>query len=173
MTANVDQTNGIHYGVIPKNDLFNCAEEFYNNAEDKSYKQMIKEMRESITETVKEQIDDMGVQLEEITSLPDLLDKIEQLLNDKYENECANMVYEKDGYIIQGNNDDPDLFVIKSPVFTIAPLCSPCAPNAGYLRDAVKTLTNLKEKCGVLTYCLEDDWFNEGKAPYIYRRMKK
>lgn len=64
--------------------------------------------------------------------------------------------YEQDGYIIDLNTGDSDLFVIKSPYYTLRGYCSPCAPNACFLKTAGE------EK----TYCLGADWFESEKAPY-------
>jgi len=68
--------------------------------------------------------------------------------------------YDQDGYVITQGGDDSDLFVIKSPFYTYAQFCSPCAPGAGHLG-------NPREKGqGVRTYALGHDWFEDGKAPY-------
>ena len=49
-----------------------------------------------------------------------------------------------------------DIFIIKSPYYTLCDYCSPCAPGAGDL----STTGNVK------TYCFGDDWFDDGVAPY-------
>lgn len=56
--------------------------------------------------------------------------------------------------------DDPDIFVTRSPYYTLCAFCSPCAPGAGYLMDP----GNVK------AYCFGHDWWENGKAPYsVYR----
>ena len=54
--------------------------------------------------------------------------------------------------------DDTDIFIIKSPYYTLCSLCSPCAPGAGYIMD--------QNENGVKAYCFGHDWFDDGKAPY-------
>jgi len=51
---------------------------------------------------------------------------------------------------------DHDIFIIKSPYFTLCEYCSPCAPGAGYLMN----------EGSVKAYCFGHDWFEDGKAPY-------
>jgi hypothetical protein len=69
--------------------------------------------------------------------------------------------YVGDGYILYQSQDDPDIFVIKSPFYTLCSFCSPCAPGAGYLMTPGT----------VKTYCLGHDWFEE-KAPYKVYNIK-
>jgi hypothetical protein len=66
--------------------------------------------------------------------------------------------YRKEGYSCEQSQDDPDVFVIKSPFFTYASFCSPCAPGACYLLSP--------NADGAKAYCLGHDWFENGKAPY-------
>lgn len=147
---------GIHFGVIPKNDLFNCAEEFFDNAKDMTYEGIIDEIHEAI-QGLSDYIDE--------ETINEMIGMAETNFGDRYDGDCAEQLYERDGYIIQSNADGCDLFVIKSPYYTYAPPCSPCAPGAGYLRDAVK---NKNDQRGLKTYCLSDNWFEEGQCPYEY-----
>src|SRR6187402_1270137 len=62
--------------------------------------------------------------------------------------------YEHDGYVATCDSDR-DIFVIKSPYYTYAPFCSPCAPGAGYLASA----SEHDETTGVKTYCFDKSWF--------------
>jgi len=58
---------------------------------------------------------------------------------------------------------DGDCFVIRSPYYTHARYCSPCAPGACYL-------LNPTDDSGPRAYCFGHDWFEGGKAPYpVYR----
>ena len=65
--------------------------------------------------------------------------------------------FEGDGYLAECG-DDGDIFITKSPFYTLCAFCSPCAPGAGYLMDS--------RKDGVKAYCFGHDWFEDGKAPY-------
>ncbi len=59
----------------------------------------------------------------------------------------------------QGNLDSyNDVWIFKSPYYTHAQFCSPCAPGAGYLANPCED--------GPKTYCLGHDWFDDRRAPY-------
>jgi hypothetical protein len=53
---------------------------------------------------------------------------------------------------------DGDIFVLKSPYFTRAAFCSPCAPGACHLSSPADD--------GERAYCFGHDWFEDEKAPY-------
>jgi hypothetical protein len=58
--------------------------------------------------------------------------------------------------------DDGDIFITKSPYYTLCRFCSPCAPGAGYLLSP--------DPDGIKAYCFGHDWFEGEKAPYpVYR----
>jgi ribosomal protein L37AE/L43A len=59
-------------------------------------------------------------------------------------------------YTASQSGDDSDIFVLKSPYYTLAEYCSPCAPGAGYIMN----------EGDVKAYCFGHDWFDEGVAPY-------
>lgn len=67
-------------------------------------------------------------------------------------------IYEDNEYSITQLAEDSDLFIFKSPFYTLCNFCSPCAPGAGFLLD--------QNKNGIKAYCLGHDWFDNGKAPY-------
>lgn len=56
------------------------------------------------------------------------------------------------------SDDSGDIFITKSPFYTNAQFCSPCAPGAGYLMSPCAD--------GPKTYCFGHDWYDNGKAPY-------
>lgn len=67
--------------------------------------------------------------------------------------------YVDDGeYKAAQSSDDRDIFILKSPYFTRAAFCSPCAPGACYLMSP--------DDDGEKAYCFGHDWFEDGKAPY-------
>lgn len=55
------------------------------------------------------------------------------------------------------------IFITRSPYYTLAAFCSPCAPGAGDL--------NTPDDAGVRTYCFDHGWFDDGKAPYRVFRV--
>jgi hypothetical protein len=70
--------------------------------------------------------------------------------------------YLDDGEYHATCGSDGDIFITKSPYYTRASFCSPCAPGA----------CNLMSPCedGDKAYCFGHDWFDDGKAPYpVYR----
>jgi hypothetical protein len=76
--------------------------------------------------------------------------------------EAQSFSFEDSEYSLESCFDNTEIFVIKSPYYTLAQFCSPCAPGAGNLD------TPMSE--GVKTYCLGHEWFEDDKAPYpVYR----
>lgn len=65
------------------------------------------------------------------------------------------------------SDDSGDIWVVESEYFTYAQFCSPCAPGACYLRNALESPEE-DNKC----YCLGHDWFEENKAPYPVYSVK-
>ena len=79
------------------------------------------------------------------------------------EDDCIEPVgyaYQGDGYVCE-SDEYGDIFVTKSPYYTYAEFCSPCAPGACYLKSPLDEKDD-NNKC----YCLGHDWFELGKAPY-------
>ena len=72
--------------------------------------------------------------------------------------DASSFSYDSDGYIAEQLGDDTDIFIIKSPYYTLCNFCSPCAPGAGYIMS--------QNKNGIKAYCFGHDWFDYGKAPY-------
>jgi hypothetical protein len=63
-------------------------------------------------------------------------------------------------YLATQSRDDSDIFVIKSPYYTRAAFCSPCAPGACYLTSPCDD--------GEKAYCFGPDWFDEDIEPCPY-----
>lgn len=82
---------------------------------------------------------------------------------DCFPDEAYGFYLEQDGYLATSSGGDNDIFIEKSPYFTYAQFCSPCAPGACYLMNPV-------DSNGPKAYCFGHDWFEDGKAPYpVYR----
>lgn len=71
--------------------------------------------------------------------------------------ESCGSEYNKYGYVA-ACGECGDIFVMKSPFFTRAQFCSPCAPGACYLMNPCED--------GERAYCFGHDWFEGRKAPY-------
>lgn len=98
--------------------------------------------------------------------------------DDAFGDEPISHTYDADGYLAE--QGDHDIFVTRSPYYTYAPFCSPCAPGAGYLGNAIErheqSVGVVEDQSdlnafGVKTYCFGHDWFEDGKAPYRVFRV--
>ncbi len=76
--------------------------------------------------------------------------------------EASSFDFMGEGYEATQGGDDTDIFVIKSPFFTYAQFCSPCAPGACYLGNPLDVPHDDNK-----AYCFGHDWFDDGKAPYV------
>lgn len=74
--------------------------------------------------------------------------------------EVSGFVFENGEYAAFQDGDDSDIFVTRSAFYTFSAFCSPCAPGAGYLRDARGA------EDGVMTFCFDHSWYDDGIAPY-------
>ena len=158
MISNTDPKTGIRYGVIPLKDLepWFAFEEFYDNSENLAIKEVETELNEifdTIKEFTKERNIDKDVEIE------NLKDSIKEDLFEFWDESEDSRVYDHEGYRMQ--LIDGDLFITESLYITLGPLCSPCAPGA-------VDLTGADGKNGFVAYCLPDDFFEDGKAPYEY-----
>lgn len=158
MIPNTDPKTGIRYGVIPLRDLepYFAFEEFYDNSENLAIKEVETELNEifdTIKEFTKERNIDKDVEIEGLKG------SIKEDLFENWDESEDSRQYDNDGYKMRLIDDD--LFIAESPYVTFGPLCSPCAPGAIYLPDA-------NGKHGFAAYCLPDDFFENGKAPYKY-----
>jgi len=59
------------------------------------------------------------------------------------------------------SHDDTDIFIKKSPYYTYAQFCSPCAPGACHLENPLDGKVE-NNRC----YCFGHDAFEDVKAPY-------
>jgi hypothetical protein len=163
--TNVDTKNGIRYGVIHQHEVLQAwadsSEPYYPCEEcDKAWDL--------------EQEDDTGLwYITGINADPgpfETEDDARDYMDDKTDAfgcdfcEPLSWYYNKDGY--QADQDSMgDIFITKSPYYTRAAFCSPCAPGACYLTDPCKD--------GERAYCFGHNWFYDtetGKAPYpVYR----
>lgn len=155
--TNVDTATGIRYGVISVNEVMQawcddaepvdsnacpyCGAELEQSVIDSAYSYCGRDQFTEPTEEDKEH------------SCPNC-DKV--LIDlDFQDSEPIGYRIDDGGYIAT-QNVGSDIFIIKSPYYTLCEFCSPCAPGAGYLT----------EKGDVRAYCFAADWFEDEKAPY-------
>lgn len=154
--------NGIHYGVIPIRDLDGFfIEDFYDNSEN-IVMNIVESEIDEIFEELKTFVNDKGVNKE--IEIETLKESIKYEIFENWDESEDSRLYEHDGYKIELITYD--LFIAKSPYVTFGPLCSPCAPNAVYIADA-------DGKYGYMAYCLPDEFFPGGKAPYKYIELEE
>jgi len=141
--TNIDTKTGIRYGVIHQHEVLQAwadsSEPVYSNAcphcgnEPKS-----------------------GNPINDMKRCPICYKKLED--SDFDFQEPIGFKLEDNEYIATQSSDDGDIFIIKSPYYTLCQYCSPCAPGAGYIMNSVDH--------GVKSYCFGHDWFEDEKAPY-------
>ena len=154
--------NGIHYGVIPIRDLDEFfIEDFYDNSEN-IVMNIVESEIDEIFEELKTFVNDKGVNKE--IEIETLKESIKYEIFENWDESEDSRLYEHDGYKIELITYD--LFIAKSPYVTFGPLCSPCAPNAVDIADA-------DGKYGYMAYCLPDEFFPGGKAPYRYIELEE
>lgn len=83
-----------------------------------------------------------------------------------YGDEPNGWAYESNGYSATCG-EDGDIFILKSPYFTYAQFCSPCAPGACYLMNSLDAPCEDNK-----AYCFGHDWFDGNKAPYPVMSVK-
>lgn len=163
-TCNRDTKTGIRYGIIPQNDASpEALDDIFTNGTDlgfEDYKQGVKDnLRKALSDYFHDYKRTSGNSPLDC-AVENAFDAISDNLGDSYDgSDCARMELEQNGYKLMTDSSG-DLWVMKSPFFTYAQFCSPCAPGACYLRNPVEPCES--NKC----YCLGADWFEDGKAPY-------
>jgi len=141
--TNID-TNGIRYGVIHQNEVLQA----WADSSEAVYEHHCPYCGEELDIESPEEMD-----------CPACKKSLKE--SDWDFNEPSYYKYEEDGYIAT-TDDVNDIMIVKSPYYTYAQFCSPCAPGAGYL------MKPLEEKIeNNRTYCFGHDWFEGDKAPYI------
>lgn len=94
--------------------------------------------------------------------------------------EPLSFYYEEEGYSCEAG-DDGDIFVLKSPYYTYAQFCPPCAPGAVHLENPIDAPPRGKTVgIGYMPpkgksnrgYCFGHDWFEGEKAPYKVYSVK-
>jgi hypothetical protein len=149
--TNIDPATGIRYGVIPANDV---GEAWFDQSEPDYGEPSCPKCGSELAEC-----DGGDYRCEHCETTIDANDS-EQL----YPESPLRHTYDADGYEITQGGDDTDLFITKSPFFTYATFCSPCAPGACHLRNPLRPEDAPDgNKC----YCLGHDWFDGEKAPYV------
>ena len=161
--SNIDAETGIRYGVIGQNaEPLNpdAVQEIWHSGTNLSYENYLDGAKAKLRSALSDYFSDYKHGSDAKSKLDravdDALDVVSDGLGDNYQGDNDAMLFQSDGYKIQ--TGETDLWILKSPFYTHAQFCSPCAPGAG----------NLDSHCadGPKTYCLGHDWFDDEKAPY-------
>lgn len=186
--SNVDRKTGIHYGVISQNEVLQAWADssgpFYGPATCPDCGNEVVLIAEGISEQLSN-----GVAVYNDTFHCEHCKKdIDQ--DDMGFDEQEPLSYTlDDGEYIAECGENGDIFIIKSPYYTYAQYCSPCAPGAGYLMNYWKLEERYQKASDTLdkidpqgkgervqmeayrdgfpkVYCFDASWFDDNKAPY-------
>ena len=158
--SNRNVETGIHFGVIPSNTV---GESWYESAESDYGDPTCPQCGNGIAEPSPEAMDDYepysahGCHDYACDTCKTIYDSSEV-----YSEDPIGHSFTDDDYTISEASDG-DLFVMRSPFYTRAQFCSPCAPGAGYLLNPCTS--------GPKTYCLGHEWFEDNTAPYPVFRV--
>ncbi len=148
-TTNIDKDNGIRYGVINQN----MVTQSWCDSSEADYGEP------SCPKCGNEAVDGKSDCSDYACDSCCYLFDADEAFGDE-----ANGFYIDDGeYKATQGGGDCDIFILKSPYYTRAAFCSPCAPGACYLESPTYD--------GEKAYCFGEDWFDsECPCPYpIYR----
>lgn len=164
---NYDETTGYHFGCISFNSVNpEALQGVYDKGKNLTYEAFVQDVKTNLRSAVRDNFSDSKWCSRNTSDLDNaveaMYDAIEDDLNDSYQAEDEQYLYEADGYKISNSPLLCCLFVELSPYYTYARACSPCTPNAGDLDHADGSLK---------TYCLGPEWFeDENRPPYkVYR----
>lgn len=173
--TNIDTATGIRYGVIPQGDVLQAwadsSKPYYGDPHCPKCGNEAIEVG-SKADTGK---DENGNDLERASDRDDdgyecargacgdyACDKCEYLFDSEEAFGDDPLSYFLDDGEYEAECGDGDIFITKSPYYTRAKFCSPCAPGACYLRNP--------SDGGEKAFCFGHDFFEDGVAPYpVYR----
>ena len=151
--TNTNIETGIRFGVIPHSAI---GSSWYEESQAEYGKPICPECFNELDNA--EDFNDGTIEEELYCSVCEI--GVDEYNPDIYSEEPLGFYYNADGYAME-QTDEVDVFVVKSPYYTFASLCSPCAPGACYLLSPIDEQDD-NNKC----YCLGHDWFEREKAPY-------
>ena len=149
--SNFNTETGIHFGIIPANDLAHWIyDEFESDYGDPFCPSCSGPVLSSGDDKVPEESAD-----DKDYYCPSCKDSFWS--DGCYPDEAIGLNMTGDTYT-SFIDDHGDCWVMKSPFYTRAQWCSPCAPGAGYLRNPCPD--------GPRAYCFDRDMFEDDQAPY-------
>lgn len=153
--TNIDKSTGIRYGVIHQNEVLQAwadsSEPEYGEPHCPKCGNEVQPLDGAIEQYEDWEGSDTACGDYVCESCKYVFDS-----DEAFSDEPLSFLLDDGEYKAEQNGGDIDIFIIKSPYFTLCTFCSPCAPGAGYLMN----------DGNVRAYCFSHDWFEEGKAPY-------
>jgi len=157
--SNVDRQTGIHYGIISVHDLSEFAWERFEPDYGPATCPKCGEDAVDAEEIDAEELDGYK-QGPGCTDYACKACKCSFDYSDAFGEEPLTYSYEGDGYVLEIDSSN-DVWILKSPYYTYAAFCSPCAPGAGHLGTPLPA-----ESGAPKVYCLDASWFRGDEAPY-------
>lgn len=165
-TTNIDKANGIRYGVLPMNAICQAwcdsSEGYYGEPHCPKCGNEASACEKTESDELAEQRDEyeFGCGACGDYACDDCHYRFDG--DEAYGDEAISH-YVDDGEYLAECGDDGDIFITKSPFYTRAAFCSPCAPGACYLESPTDD--------GERAYCFGADWFDDDfPCPYpVYR----
>jgi hypothetical protein len=151
--TNIDKENGIRFGVIPMNDLGEFAwDSFEADYGPACCGKCGNEAVDFNSEAHSEYTRGRGCSDYACEGCEYVFDSSEAFGEEAVGHSLD------DGEYKATADSQGDAFIMKSPYFTRAAFCSPCAPGACHLRNP--------DADGERAYCFGHDWFDGDVAPY-------
>lgn len=153
--TNIDLETGFRFGVISSNRLASHAwDEITSKGEDLDYLDAMENLKSELSQAIKSVLEDYSISFDSAELADDIISGIDIELCET--GDCTRYGFDSDGLAFNVCSDG-DIFVTKSPFYSLSSFCSPCAPGAGYLES----------EGNVKTYCLPPDWFDsDNPMPY-------
>lgn len=157
--VNLDKATGIRYGVISQHDVLQAwadsSEPNYGEPNcPKCGNDCVSVEDEACPDLDNKWLDKaVGEEAEYYCAGCEYLFGSESAFGD----EPLGYTYNEDGYLCECG-ESGDIFIMKSPYYTRAQFCSPCAPGACHLGNPTEE--------GEKAYCFDKSWFDGGVAPY-------
>lgn len=180
-TANRDPETGIRYGIISQSSLIpEAADDISTKGTDLGYEHAEQELKDKLRGVLVDYFSDHKWTDEQESRLTravrDAFDALDGWSDGMEFNGPWQL--EENGLAVRLDSDG-DVWVFKSPFYTYAQFCSPCAPGACHLNNPLELPliprneppTHHTQYPSNKCYCLPHDWFEGGKAPYRMWRV--
>ncbi len=180
-TVNRDSLTGIRYGIIRGNDLMaEVLDDITVHGEDLGFKAAEEELKTELRHALEDYFSDWADSKRLTNAVENAFDALDGWADGI--DTSGPWQWEKEGYSVR-LAEDGDVWVFKSPFYTYAQFCSPCAPGACHLGNPL----DVKVQAGIASilnagegetfvnsnqcYCLDRSWFDDEKAPYRMWRV--